>query len=87
MLYSNGLLNVINPLQLKEALLSAPVLVFPQTDEEFLLEVDASKYAVGGVLSQKQSDSSIHPIAYFSTSLTKTQQNWSPYSQAKSPVG
>ena len=66
---------------LKEALLSAPVLVFPQTDEEFLLEVGASKYAVGVVLSQKQSDSSIHPIAYFSTSLTKTQQNWSPYSQ------
>ena len=56
------------------------MVAFPQTNQEFIVEVDASN-AVGGVLSQKQIDDSIHPIAYFSTSLHNAQHNWSPYSQ------
>ena len=56
---------------LKEALSSAPVVAFPQTNQEFIVQVDASKYAVGGILLQKQIDDSIHPIAYFSTSLSQ----------------
>ena len=64
---------------LKQALISAPVLAFPDPNQEFLVEVDASKNAVGGVLSQYQGDQSIHPVAYYSTSLTEAQKNWSPY--------
>ena len=66
---------------LKRALLSSPVLAFPQTNKDFLVEVDASKNAVGGVLSQRQDDDSIHPVAYYSSSLKDHQKGWSPYTQ------
>ena len=61
--------------------MSAPVLAFPQPGKEFVLEVDASGVAVGGVLSQSQGDGLLHPVAYFSTALKPNQRNWSPYSQ------
>ena len=64
---------------LKAALVSPPVLAFPQTNREFLVEVDASKHAVGGVLSQLQDDGTIHPVAYFSSALRDTQKDWHPY--------
>jgi hypothetical protein len=66
---------------LKNALLSSPVLAFPNTNSKFLVEVDASKNAVGGVLSQTQEDGLIHPVAYFSSALKDNQKEWSPYTQ------
>jgi len=36
--------------------MSKPVLVAPDLDKEFRVEVDASNYATGGVLSIKCSD-------------------------------
>ena len=66
---------------LKNALLSAPVLAFPQPSKEFVLEVDASGVAVGGVLSQYQNDGLLHPVAFFSTALKPEQRDWSPYNQ------
>ena len=41
---------------LKEKVQSAPVLVFPDFNKPFLLEMDASKEGLGVVISQKQSD-------------------------------
>ena len=41
---------------LKGKVQSPPVLVFPDFDKPFLLEMDASKEGLGVVLSQKQSD-------------------------------
>ena len=41
---------------LKGKVQSTPVLVFPDFDKPFLLEMDASKEGLGVVLSQKQSD-------------------------------
>ena len=64
-------------LALKQALSSEPVLKFPDFGQEFIVEVDASNYAVGGVLSQYGPDKELHPVAYFSTALQKSQQNWS----------
>eukprot|EP00794_Sanderia_malayensis_P019749 gene19749-21686_t len=61
---------------LKEALFSDPVLQFPNLQKEFVVEADASSYAVGGILSQKADDGELHPVAYFSTALQQSQQNW-----------
>ncbi|GFT26236.1 retrovirus-related Pol polyprotein from transposon opus [Trichonephila clavipes] len=39
-------------LQLKEALTSSPILIYPQPDKPFILDTDASNESVGAVLSQ-----------------------------------
>ena len=48
----------------------APVLVFPNFDKPFLLEMDASKEGLGAVLSQKQNDGRYHPVTFRSHSLS-----------------
>ena len=61
---------------LKGKVQSAPVLVFPDFDKPFLLEMDASKEGLGAVLSQKQSDRRYHPITFGSHSLTPLEKNY-----------
>ena len=61
---------------LKGKVQSTPVLVFPDFDKPFLLEMDASKEGLGVVLSQKQSDGWYHPIAFGSCSLTPAEKNY-----------
>ena len=56
---------------LKGKVQSVPVLVFPDFEKPFLLEMDASKEGLGAVLSQKQSDRWYHPVAFGSHSLTR----------------
>ena len=63
---------------LKRCLMSAPALAFPRLGEEFIVDVDASDIAFGGVLIQKGSDSLLHPVGYFSDAVQKSQMNWSP---------
>ena len=38
--------------KLKLALITAPVMAFPQDKGQYILDTDASGYAIGGVLSQ-----------------------------------
>ena len=61
---------------LKRKVQSAPVLVFPNFDKPFLLEMDASKEGLGVVLSQKQSDGHYHPVTFGSRSLTPLEKNY-----------
>ena len=56
--------------KIKQYLMCNLVLAFPKLNEPVVVEVDASDYAAGGVLSQKGVDSALHQIAYFSTSFT-----------------
>ena len=60
---------------LKGKVQSSPVLVFPDFEKPFLLEMDASKEGLGAVLSQKQSDGWYHPVAFGSWSLTPAEKN------------
>lgn len=62
---------------LKAALVNAPVLNFIQWDKPFVLESDASRVAVGAVLSQHDELGRLRPVAYFSSGLTETQRNYS----------
>ena len=62
---------------LKTKLVDAPVLAFPNFNETFLLETDACVKGLGAVLSQKQSDSCFHPVAYASRSLSAPEKNYS----------
>ena len=53
---------------LKTCLLNSPILGFPTEDGRFILDTDASLFAVGGVLNQLQDDREV-VIAYTSRSL------------------
>lgn len=65
-------------IELKQQLSSEPVLAFPRLGEDFIVDVDASDLAFGGVLMQEGSDSQLHPVAYFSDSVQKSQKSWAP---------
>ena len=58
----------------KQLLSSAPILAFSEPRKPFVVETDASKYSVGGVLSQRKDDGEIHQIAYFSLALSKPSE-------------
>ncbi len=60
---------------LKSKLISAPVLAYPNREEEFILDTDCSAYAAGAVLSQIQNGEE-RPIAYSSKTLNKSQRNY-----------
>jgi len=52
------------------------VLVIPDIDREMRVEVDASDYATGGVLSTKCEDGKWRPVAFISKLLNTTEQNY-----------
>ena len=61
---------------LKQSLISAPILVYPNFEKTFKLTVDSSAYAIGAILSQEY-DSFDHPVVYLSRTLNKMEQNYS----------
>ena len=62
--------------ELKMRLMSAPVLAFPQVGgNKFILDTDASAYAIGVVLSQVQ-DGKERVIIYGSRCLDKAERNY-----------
>ena len=58
---------------------SEPVLRQPQLDKPFKVEVDASGFALRGVLLQRQEDGKKHPVGYYSATLNEVQQNYDIY--------
>jgi len=52
------------------------VLVHANPDQQFHLETDASNYAYGAVLSQKQVDGQHHPIGFMSKSMNPAEWNY-----------
>ena len=64
---------------LRDLVTSEPVLRQPQLDKPFEVEVDASGFALGGVLLQRQEDGKKHPIGYYSATLNEAQRNYDIY--------
>lgn len=60
-------------IELKKALTSSPILAYPNFNETFIVSVDSSIKAIGGVLSQAHDK----PIHYFSKTLNSAQTRYS----------
>ena len=65
---------------LKQILIDSPVLAFPNFDQEFILETDASGVGLGPILAQNQPDGTVQPIAYGSRT---SQQHEKKYGAAE----
>jgi len=65
--------------KLKRLMSFIPVLAIPDPNREFQMEVDASEYAIGGVLSQRQTNNLWRPISFLSQALNKTERNYKIY--------
>lgn len=61
---------------IKNALISAPILTCPNFEHEFTLATDASNYAVGAILSQFY-DGREHVICYISRTLSRQERVYS----------
>jgi hypothetical protein len=64
---------------LKEKFCQEPILKVYDPNLETRVEVDASGFATGGILSQKYPDGLWHPIAYRSSSMSKEEHNYEIY--------
>ncbi len=64
---------------LKDAFRSSSVLAHPDEELPFILETDASDFAVGGVLSQLHVDGMLHPVAFFSRQMVPVERNYEVY--------
>lgn len=62
-------------LELKRRLTTAPILALPRSDCEFIVDTDASDFAIGAVLSQIQQGKEV-VIAYSSRTLSKSERNY-----------
>ena len=65
---------------LKRAFTSDPVLYHPDPNRRFIIETDASDYAMGGVLLQDFEDGE-HPLAYFSKKFSPAELNYDVYNK------
>ena len=60
--------------KLKYILCSEPILAYVDFQNPFYLEIDASKAGLGAILSQKDDKCTLHPVAYASRSLRKSER-------------
>ena len=68
---------------LKIVLTTAPMLGYPNFNQEFILETDATLRGLGAVLSQDDDTSKVHVIDYASWTLRPSEQSMNNYSSAK----
>ena len=63
-------------IKLKEAIIQAPILQYPDTTKPYIVYMDASDDACGAQLSQIH-DGTEFPVAFLSHTFTDTQRRWS----------
>lgn len=61
--------------RLKTSFTNAPILTNPDPSLQFILETDASDFALGAVLSQRH-EGELHPVCFYSRSLTTAELNY-----------
>jgi len=62
--------------ELKEIFTMKPVLVAPDLNKEYRVEVDASNYTMGGVLSMRYTNKLWRSVAFISKLLNDTEYNY-----------
>jgi hypothetical protein len=62
--------------KLKTTLISAPILIFPDFNKDFVLTTDASRTSIGYYLTQKGADGYFHPVGYAGRSLRPNEANY-----------
>ena len=62
--------------ELKERFTKEPVLAAPDLDKKMRMEVDASDYVTGGVLSIECKDGLWRPVVFLLKSLNETERNY-----------
>ena len=63
-------------IKLKDAIIQAPILRYPDTTKPYIVYMDASNDACGAQLSQMHNEAEF-PVAFLSHTFTDTQQRWS----------
>jgi RNase H-like domain found in reverse transcriptase len=58
-----------------------PVLHRPNYDKPFILEVDASQYAIGVILQQADDLGKLHPVGYYSKALMDAERGYDVHDQ------
>jgi hypothetical protein len=66
---------------LKDKFKGAPILVHFSPKLKRWLECDASVFALAGIISQKQEDHHLHPIAFYSRKFIPAEINYSTFDQ------
>jgi RNase H-like domain found in reverse transcriptase len=61
---------------LKESFTSAPIVHHFDPTLPPIVETDASDYAVAGILSLRTEDNEVHPVAFYSRTLTGAELNY-----------
>jgi hypothetical protein len=64
---------------LKMAFTFAPILIHPDPAKPFIMETNASDFALGAILSQFGIDGLLHPVAFYSRKLTSAEINYQVY--------
>jgi hypothetical protein len=64
---------------LKMAFTFAPILIHPDPAKPFIVETDASDFALGTILSQFGIDGLLHPVVFYSRKLTSAEINYQVY--------
>ena len=67
-------------LNLKEAIIQAPILHYPDPNKKYIVYTDASDDAFGAQLLQEH-DGTEFPVAFLSHTFTETQRKWSTTEQ------
>jgi hypothetical protein len=62
--------------EIRDNMLKEPILSMPDSELPWIVETDASDYALGATASQMHADGRLHPVAYFSKKLHGPELNY-----------
>lgn len=63
----------------KGCLVKNTMLTYPDQNAKFFMDTDASDHTIGAVLSQRDQDQSLKPVAFYSRKLSDAELNYSTY--------